>query len=75
MFFCVCVRLSVLHNEWSAAGMFRTLAVPVLSSLLLQVDIAGGGVVGEGLQNWPVAPEVHQTWMQEEERERGGLRC
>lgn len=61
MFMCVCVCLSALHNEWSAAGMFRTLAVPVLCPLLLQVDIAGGGVVGEGLQNWPVAPEVHQT--------------
>ena len=60
-FFCVCVCLSVLHNEWSAARMFRTLAIPVLSPLLLQVDIAGGGVVGEGLQNRPVAPEVHHT--------------
>lgn len=68
--FFVCARLSVLHNEWSAARMFRTLAVSVLCSLLLQVDIAGGGVVGEGLQNWPVAPKVHQTWMQEEEREK-----
>lgn len=42
-------------------GMFRTLAVPVLFSLLLQVDIAGGGVAGKGLQNRPVAPKVHQT--------------
>ncbi len=58
---CVCVCLSVLHNEWSTAGMFRTLAVPVLRPLLLQVDIAGGGVVGEGLQNRPVAAEVHPT--------------
>lgn len=47
----------MLHDEWSAAGMFRTLLVPARCPLLLQVDIAGGGVVGEG----PVAPEVHQT--------------
>ena len=51
---------SVLHDEGSAAGVFRTLAVPVVGPLLLQVDVAGGGVVGEGLQNRPVAPEVHQ---------------
>ena len=77
-FFVVCVCLSVLHNEWSAARMFRTLAVPVLSPLLLQVDIAGGGVVGEGLQNRPVAPKVHHTWRggrQREEREREGSSC
>lgn len=58
----VCARgLRVLHNERSAAGMFGTLVVPALCTLLLQVDVAGGGVVGEGLQNRPVAPEVHQT--------------
>lgn len=51
----------MLHNEWSAAGMFRTLAVPALCPLLLQVHIAGGVVVGEGLQNRPVAPEVQQV--------------
>lgn len=45
---CVCVWMcvNVLHNEWSTMGMFRTLAIPVLFSLLLHVDIAVGGVVG-----------------------------
>lgn len=57
---CVCV-FSVLHNERAVAGMLRTLAIPGFCPLLLQVDIAVGGVVGEGLQNWPVAPQVHQT--------------
>lgn len=57
----VCACLSVLHNEWSAARVFRTLAVPVLHPQLLHVDVAGGGVVGAGLQNRPVAPEEHQT--------------
>ena len=53
--------------------MFGTLAVPVLSPLLLHVDVAGGGVVGGGLQNRPVASEVHQTWRREgdEETEEG----
>lgn len=43
------------------ARMFRALAVSVVSPLLLQVDIAGGGVVGAGLQNRQVAPEVQET--------------
>lgn len=60
MFWCVFV-LSVLHNEWSAAGMLRTLAVPVLRPLLLQVDVDGEGVGGEGLHNRHVASEVHLT--------------
>lgn len=51
----------LLDNEWSAARMFGTLAVPVLGPLLLQVDVAGGGVMGEGLQNRCVALQVHQT--------------
>lgn len=43
---CVCLSVYELHNEWSTMGMFRTLAIPVFFSLLLQVDIAVGGVVG-----------------------------
>lgn len=57
---CDCF-INVLHNEWSAAGMLRTLAVPVHHPVFLQVDIAVGGVVGAGLQNWSVPPEVHKT--------------
>lgn len=35
-----------LHDEWSTVGLFGTLALPGLLCLLLQVDVAGGGVVG-----------------------------
>lgn len=52
--------MCLLHDEWSAAGMFGALTVPVLGPLILPVNVAGGGVVGEGLQNRPVTPEVHQ---------------
>lgn len=39
-----------LNDERSTPGVFGTLAVPVLGRLLLlQVDVAGGGVVGVGL--------------------------
>lgn len=55
-----CVFVTALNNEWSAARIFRTLAVPVLRPLLLQVDVAGRGVVGPRLQNGPVAPKVHE---------------
>lgn len=55
-----CVYVTALHDEWSAARVFGTLAVPVLHALLLQVDVAGGGVVGPRLQNGPVATEVHE---------------
>lgn len=37
--------LDWLHDERSAAGMFGTLAVPVLRPLLRQVNVAGGDVV------------------------------
>lgn len=40
--------------------MFGTLD-PALCPLLLQVHVAGGVVVGERLQNRPVAPEVQQV--------------
>lgn len=52
--------MRLLHNEWSAAGMIRALAIPVLGPLLLQVDVGGGVVVGARIQNGPVAPQIHE---------------
>lgn len=52
--------------------MLGTLAVPVLQPRLLQVDVAGGGVVGEGLQNRPVAPQIHQPCRPETAEGGGG---
>lgn len=44
----MCVGVE-LNNERSTPGVFRTLALLVLGCLLLlQVDVAGGGVVGVG---------------------------
>lgn len=54
----VLFQLCVLHDEWSSAAMIGT--VPDVCPRFLQVDVAGGGVVGVGLQNGPVAPDVHQ---------------
>lgn len=46
----------------------RALAIPVFQPQLLQVDVAGGGVVGTRLQNGPVAPQIHQTCRPEKEQ-------
>lgn len=49
VYVCVCVVEVELNDERPTPGVFGTLAVPVLGRLLLlQVDVAGGGVVGVG---------------------------